>query len=630
MRSAVSVTALLLSFIAFGFAAPPMGVAGGSLAVGHPAGTRIDRELRTPAGWPSAVAAGSLARGGEGGAEPGVTFVVDSTGDEGDADAGDGICDTAAATCTLRAAIQEANASPDKDTINFQIGSGVRRIVLDAILPPITEPVVIDGSTQPGFQQLPLQRPLIMIDGSELNGYDGLAVSGGDSEIRWLILGGFAKAIYLVNGDGNTVEHNWIGLNPTGNGAEPNQTGVVVTSASNVIGPRNVISGSTLDGVFVQGEGNDVSGNSIGTNAIGGPLPNGRDGVRVGDFSAVSENTIAHNKQYGVDVLGESNSIDSNHIFKNEKGGIYLLGSNVTGNVIAENRIGTDSTGAVGLGNDGDGVYLGGPGNTVEDNTIAGNVGNGVAIWSPDNSVVGNEVGFWTKAGATAGGGSAELSAGARAGPPPAVVPTSKPMGNDGHGVSIIADGPTLIEGNTIAFNGKNGVWVLTGDGHSILSNVIYSNGPLKVRRSRPGLGIDLADCGGCSGAVTPNDTKDPDTGPNGLQNYPVLTSTAPASNHTKLRLLGRLESTPNTTFRVEFFLATTHTLPGCDKSGYGEASRYLGFKNVTVGATGKANFVATFPLVIPYVPGRPMATATATAPDGSTSEFARCLKVLR
>ena len=56
-------------------------------------------------------------------ATAGFTFIVNTTGDGGDAVVGDGICETAAGNgqCTLRAAIEEANAQPADDTITFNI-----------------------------------------------------------------------------------------------------------------------------------------------------------------------------------------------------------------------------------------------------------------------------------------------------------------------------------------------------------------------------------------------------------------------------------------------------------------------------------------------------------------------------
>ncbi|MDQ3546245.1 MAG: CSLREA domain-containing protein [Verrucomicrobiota bacterium] len=72
------------------------------------------------------------------------TFVVNNN-----VDPGNGICD--AVGCTLREAIDAANANPGADIINFSIfGAGVKTITPTSALPTITEAVTIDGYTQPG------------------------------------------------------------------------------------------------------------------------------------------------------------------------------------------------------------------------------------------------------------------------------------------------------------------------------------------------------------------------------------------------------------------------------------------------------------------------------------------------
>ncbi len=89
-------------------------------------------------------------------------FVVDSAAD--DADLGsDGVCATAFGECTLRAAIEEANDVPNgpggPDEIHFAIpGSGVHTISPAGVLPPIIDPLVIDGYTQPGARPNTLAR----------------------------------------------------------------------------------------------------------------------------------------------------------------------------------------------------------------------------------------------------------------------------------------------------------------------------------------------------------------------------------------------------------------------------------------------------------------------------------------
>lgn len=51
------------------------------------------------------------------------TFVVDSTADEPDANPGDGVCADAGGACTLRAAVEEANATPGADVITLPAGT---------------------------------------------------------------------------------------------------------------------------------------------------------------------------------------------------------------------------------------------------------------------------------------------------------------------------------------------------------------------------------------------------------------------------------------------------------------------------------------------------------------------------
>ena len=79
------------------------------------------------------------------------TFSVNSTGDTSDAAPGNAICADSTGACTLRAAIQEANALAGADTINFSIGTGVQTIAVSTALPPLTQSVTIDGTSQPGY-----------------------------------------------------------------------------------------------------------------------------------------------------------------------------------------------------------------------------------------------------------------------------------------------------------------------------------------------------------------------------------------------------------------------------------------------------------------------------------------------
>src|SRR3990170_1974359 len=81
----------------------------------------------------------------------GLTFTVNSTGNSGDSNTADNVCNDGTGACTLRAAIQQANVSAGADAITFSIGSGAQAIAPATVLPTVTQPVVIDGTTQPGF-----------------------------------------------------------------------------------------------------------------------------------------------------------------------------------------------------------------------------------------------------------------------------------------------------------------------------------------------------------------------------------------------------------------------------------------------------------------------------------------------
>jgi CSLREA domain-containing protein len=88
---------------------------------------------------------------GSSAAAVGVTFTVDSIADESDANVGDGVCADPMGACTLRAAIEESNASAGfKDTIAFDLPTPPFSIAPATDLPDIADPVEIDGFSQGG------------------------------------------------------------------------------------------------------------------------------------------------------------------------------------------------------------------------------------------------------------------------------------------------------------------------------------------------------------------------------------------------------------------------------------------------------------------------------------------------
>ncbi len=200
---------------------------------------------------------------------------------------------------SLRQAILNANANAGVDTIRFQIGTGSQVITPATALPNITDPVILDGTTQTGYAGT----PLIVLDGSAAPlGTSGLVLSNNTgSTVRGLEIINFSKdftgtfvnsaGINIQNGGGDTIQGNFIGTD--GTHADPNgYAGILINdSANNLIGgttaaDRNVISGNTNAGIYMANPlstGNQIEGNFIGTDATGvNALPNGAATVSIG------------------------------------------------------------------------------------------------------------------------------------------------------------------------------------------------------------------------------------------------------------------------------------------------------------------------------------------------------------
>src|SRR5262249_46496569 len=144
--------------------------------------------------------------------------------------------------------------------------------------------------------------------------------------------------------------------------------------------------------------------------------------------------------------------------------------------------------------------------------------------------------------------------------------------------------GTAAGSGNIIAYNGANhdaagirvdvfdrvgGASGPAGTGNRLLGNSIHDNTSNGLTPNR-GLGIDLIGNG-----PTPNDPCDTDTGPNNLQNFPVLTGASSVGGSTSIQ--GTLNSSPNRSFRIEFFSS-----PACDPTGFGEGQTLLGSVDVS------------------------------------------------
>ena len=281
------------------------------------------------------------------------TFTVNQTGDLGDA-LRNGACDVLLPTgghqCTLRAAIQEANATTGKDTINFNIsGGGVHTIKPTSALPKIRDEVIIDGYSQPGASENTLAAGTNADLKIQLNGegrpFRGLWFLTSNSVVRGLVVNRFGSIGIEIGGDdseGNRIEGNFIGTDPDGTVDKGNlNRGVTIFShyaSGNTVGgttpdKRNLISGNEVGGVGILTEAtdNEIKGNLIGTKKDGvGALGNSESGVTifgalentVGGSTAEAANTIAFNEGDGVSIRNNfaestANSVLRNSIFGN-------------------------------------------------------------------------------------------------------------------------------------------------------------------------------------------------------------------------------------------------------------------------------------------------------------------------
>jgi hypothetical protein len=509
---------------------------------------------------------------------PNAVFVVTNTNDSGPG--------------SFRQALLDANATSGTDTINFSVGSGLQTIVLQSDLPVISDPIIIDGTSQPGYSGAPL------IEVTRLSGFGShavLSITAGNSTVKGLVINRSTNtAIALLNNGGNRVEANYLGTDVSGTLRLGNSNGIVIFSSSNnVIGgttpaKRNLISANET-GIAINdaaSSGNLIQGNYIGTNAAGtAALGNGSNGIRI-----VTNTTI------GGTAPGAGNLISGN--------GLAGIGMGA-GNVVQGNFIGTDVSGMNAISNGESGIETSNPNNLIGGsspgarNLISGNAGAGIKITESiavGNIVQGNLIG-------TAIDGTTPLPNSSR-------VVNSRCGVFINRGVSNVIGGAGPGEGNTIAFNGDCGVIVISlpdatvpvGVNNSIRGNSIFSN---------DGPAIEFPPIG-----ITPNDACDADIGPNALQNYPMLSSAIGTSSATNVQ--GTLNSKASTTFTLEFFAN-----PSCDSSGNGEGQNFIGSTTVTT----DAGCIAAFNIALPFAVGGQFVTATATDPSGNTSEFSSCVQ---
>jgi parallel beta-helix repeat protein len=474
---------------------------------------------------------------------------------------------------SLRQAILDANATVNDgtgDRIELVIpgtgqDSGLPTIQPLSPLPDISEAVVLFSLHDPNNSYFPHfhLNPVIQLDGSLAGtGVDGLRVVGGQTIIAGLIIRNFGgDGIEFSTGPQNVVA-NCVVSNNGGSGIR------IVNSSSNLIGVqrdfsdpfdrgrggRNTITDNTEHGIAISGTSN---GNTVAENVITG---NDRNGVLVegGQFNAIGYGLVNPRRPFGF----------GNILSGNGANGVQLLG-NSSGNSVVANLIGLAGS----IGNFG----------TLVPNGLLPNGADGIDI----NGSAGNRIGADRDGGNRPWLGniiSANAKFGVNITNASGTVITSNFIGTDRNNANRgnrddgirLRDASNTIIGNdvsgrnVIAYNGGNGILLVSGRVNSFAGNYIFAN----VR-----MGIDL----GADG-VSLNDVQDRDEGANDLVNFPELLN---AENivggglGTYTRISVRYRGLPSTTVRVRFF-ANRRLDPG----GYGEGERYIGGITLTQVAT--------------------------------------------
>jgi uncharacterized repeat protein (TIGR01451 family) len=335
-------------------------------------------------------------------------------------------------TGSLRQAILDANSASGAVKIVFNIpGTGVHTIDPLTDLPAISTPMTIDGYTQPG------------------------------SSANTLTVGDNAKITIELSGDGpGTTAGNAFSVNSGGTTIR----GLAINQFS---GDAFAIAGASDDQIAGDFVGTDPTGSIAEGNATNGieSIQVDTSDVTIGGPAAADRTIVSASGYYGIALAAGS------------------------GDQVQNCYVGTDKSGAVALGNRGQGIFgegasnftIGGTTAAVR-NIISGNFSNGIGLATTGNVVEGNYVG-------TDSTGTVALA-----------------NGSDGIVVSVGGNqiGGTLPgQGNLISGNSGDGVLIdystATAVGDVVQGNLIGTDlsGTLAIANTGPGIAIGGGEGGG-------------------------------------------------------------------------------------------------------------------------------------
>ena len=355
------------------------------------------------------------------------------------------------------------------------------------------------------------------------------------------------------------------------------------------------INGGFTNPVRVEAANFSLQGCFIGTDVTGMTASaGGGSAALVQGFNGATSTTI-----------GGPSPADRNLIAAHGNG---IFFDHVSNGTIQGNLIGTDATGSATLGaiaNNCIGISTGDQGTAVRGNVLASAGFGGITIGNASDSVSetivqGNFIGTDVTGTIALGNGQSGIH----------IWTTDVIVGGTGPG-----------EGNAIAFNKGAGVLLIfyapNRPGRcTIRGNSIYSNHYLSNIGNQC-LGIDFQQ-GVPSCDPTLNDLGDGDTGPNGGQNFPIITSAVSSIVEGGTTITGRFNSAANTTFTLDFY---GNAACAGRPQDFREGETYLGSADIVTDGSGNAAINVILPVTLD---DNTLVTATATDPDGDTSEFSQ------
>jgi hypothetical protein len=501
----------------------------------------------------------------------------------------------------------------------------------------------------------------------------GLHVVASSCEISGLAINSFPSCGILVDGSESIIQGNYLGTDPTGSLSEPSGQAVAfdqyssdfyfggggaqlcLESPGNLIGgsgPKlgNVISGGPNQlteigwvgavGLAIYGgaaNGNVVEGNIIGLDASASHTPFIPLGLT--SFSGIN----SRGQYFGVLISdGSGNRVGSStagagNIIAGNIQDVNISGDPASGNVIAGNHIGW-STGYSGDNNTpgnkvGGGVILGGGQNIVGGSApgsgnIIGDTGVGISDSGTSDMIQNNWVGIMPDGKTAIPVGTGIFTSGAQS------------LQLDGNviancssaGIDLQQSPSARVFGNRVSACSNYGIDVFgPAQGTVITLNTIFGNG--LISGFHTGDGVYLAKAGGDIEAVTISENSIYNSGGLGIGfsigDEPLLDSDGgqpvrmifknppPVYDNGQIQISGSVQASVSSgTYLIEFFGSASG-----NRSGYGEGQTYLGSTTVTIGLAGTGTINVTLPC--PNDPGK-FLTATATGPDGSTTEFSK------